>query len=80
MAADTTAAPTEASPWRLAKHVRVEQDGIGAVRVYIDGELFPYYTASEPKVIQVGRKRLPSITLEVVAENLEVDCHSGMRA
>lgn len=59
-------------PHRMAREVRIVRDGIGkAARMYIDGELFPYYT-SDGYGLHPKRAELPSVSFTLVAERVIV--------
>lgn len=62
--------------YRMAKLIRIEQNGVDGPRVFIDGELLPYFTAHVPKVVTVHRGQLAQVTITLVAERVVVEADS----
>ena len=57
---------------KLAEHIRVTQNGLGeTVAVEIDGQPFPY-RVSDGRVITVERSALPTLTITIPAQRVEV--------
>jgi hypothetical protein len=51
----------------LAKLIRVERRGL-----FIDGEVFPWFVASDSIDVSVSPHESPSVTFTVLAERVEV--------
>jgi hypothetical protein len=65
---------------RMAKEIRIERHGFGQLaRLYIDGQLFPYYT-SDGFGVHPRRGEMPQVDFTVVAEAVLVtDCSDAPR-
>jgi hypothetical protein len=60
-----------APPVRIAKELRVERTGLGAARLYIDGELFPYATV-EGFTVAPRRGEAPGVSLTIIGASVHV--------
>jgi hypothetical protein len=56
----------------LAKVIRIERLTPRTVRLFLDGEEFPFYLADEPIEVRIERDSIGTVRLTLMAERVEV--------
>jgi len=64
---------SESLPVRVPDLIEIKPDAKGVIRMWIDGELFPYGTVSGYTLGEISAKQLPVVTVSIPAWRVTAD-------